>query len=216
MKYQAIIFDLDGTLVDTLEDLADSVNQMLERLSLPTHPVDAYRMKVGNGNRMLVKRALGEGHQHLFDKAFEMQMAYYTEHFCDKTQPYPGIMEMLSKLKKRKLKIAVLSNKVDELTQKLVRHVFGNSVFDIVRGHLNEVPLKPDPASALALAAQMNVAPEQVAYLGDTAIDMQTARQAGMFAIGASWGFRDATELLENGGEVIIDHPQELPKLLAT
>jgi len=185
-------------------------------LSLPPHPLESFRWKVGNGNRLLVARSLGAEQKHLVGTVLEKHRAYYAEHFCVHSKPYPGIRELLRELKEGHFKLAVLSNKPDEFTRKLVNHVFNGDFFDRVRGELSGIPLKPDPTSALALAAQMKVAPQQVAYLGDTGVDMQTARNANMYAIGAKWGFRGPEELQQNGCQALIEHPRELPGILAT
>ena len=211
---QAIIFDLDGTLIDTLVDIAQSVNQALEKLGLPTHPVDAYRMKVGNGARKLVSRCLDEDKQHLVDTVLKMHSDYYQDHCYDNTMPYPGICAMLSEVKKVPLKLAVLSNKPEPFAKHLVHHFFDDDLFDIILGQLPDKPLKPDPKTALAIADQFGLTPGRVVFLGDTAVDMQTARQAGMFAVGVTWGFRDRAELLQNGSHTIIDLPMQLLPLL--
>ncbi|KPK76203.1 MAG: hypothetical protein AMJ79_07650 [Phycisphaerae bacterium SM23_30] len=213
-NFQAIIFDLDGTLIDTLRDIALSVNQALEKFNLPIHPVDSYRLKVGNGAWMTISRSLGDDKQHLIDKVLELQRNYYDEHCFDHTRPYPGIPEMLRDLKKNHFRSAVLSNKPDHFTKRLVNHFFAAHLFDFIRGQLPDVPLKPDPAAALAIADQFGAAPERIVYLGDTAVDMLTARAAGMFAIGAAWGFRDCSELVNNGCQTIIDHPSRLIQFL--
>ncbi len=211
---QAIIFDLDGTLIDTLDDIAQSANQALEKLDLPIFPVDDYRLKVGNGARMLVSRCLDDDKQHLVDTVLKMHSDYYQDHCYDTTRPYPGICAMLSELKKDPLKLAVLSNKPEPFAQRLVHHFFGADLFNIIRGQLPDKPLKPDPAPALAIADQLGLPPGRIAFIGDTAVDMQTARKAGMFAVGAAWGFRDRAELLQNGSHTLIDQPSQLLPLL--
>lgn len=210
MKYKAAIFDLDGTLVDTLEDIAESVNVNLEKLELPVHPVDSFLLKIGNGNRMMVSRSLPADKQHLLDELLAMQLEYYAEHFCDYSQIYPGINKMLAELKQQNLQLAVLSNKPDHLTQKLVGHLFDDSTFAIVRGHLPDAVHKPDPGSALAIAAQLNIEPPGIVFVGDTSMDMQTANSAGMFAVGVTWGFRSRDELTTAGADCLIDQPDEL------
>jgi len=210
MKYQAVIFDLDGTLVNTLEDIAESVNANLRKLGLPVHSVDSFRLKVGNGNRMMVSRSLPTDQQHLLDELLAMQLEYYAEHFCDHSQIYPGINEMLAELKQQNLQLAVLSNKPDHLTQKLVSHLFDDSTFATVRGHLPDAIHKPDPGAALAIAAHLNIEPAEIVFVGDTAMDMQTANSAGMFAVGVTWGYRSRDELTAAGADCLIDQPAEL------
>lgn len=213
-KYQAVIFDLDGTLVDTLRDIAESTNHALERLSQPTFPVEAYRLKVGMGNRALLSSCLVPGQQHLIDDASDMQRAHYAEHFCDHSHPYDGIIDLLAELKNRGLKLAILSNKPAPFTPEVARCAFGEGYFDAVRGPQPDCPLKPDPTSALAVADAIGAARDRIMFVGDTGVDMQTACNAGMFAVGVTWGFRDRPELEENGAQAVIDHPRELLALL--
>ena len=215
MSYNTIIFDLDGTLIDTLYDLADSINQALAQLSLPTHSVDSYRLRIGDGARQMISRALPDGRADLIDTAQKMQQAYYLEHCYDHTQPYPGIVDTLELLKGQHLKLAVLSNKPDSFTQQMVPHIFADGLFDLVVGHRPEFPLKPDPASALDIARRLGVQPAETAFVGDSAMDMQTANSAGMFAVGVAWGFRSRQELQDNGCEVLIEHPRDLPSALS-
>lgn len=214
MNYKAVIFDLDGTLINTLQDIAESVNQALRKLSLPTHSVDSYRLKVGQGSRTMISRSLSGEHQGLVDKVAQMQRAYYGDHLHDQTRRYPGIDAMLAQLKQQGLKLAVLSNKLDEHTKRLINHFFQRDLFTVVQGHREGTALKPDPQSALAVAKGLNASPAETVFLGDSATDMQTAVNAGMFAVGAAWGFRDRAELLDNGAQVLIDRPNQLPKLL--
>ena len=214
MKYAAVLFDLDGTLVNTLEDLAASVNQALAQLSLPGHSVDSFRFKVGNGSRMMVSRSLPAQRQDLIETVLQLQQAYYREHLCDHSGPYPGVGEMVGALQNRGFKLAVLSNKPDEATRQIIAACFAPGVFEVVAGNRADLPLKPDPAAALWVAGQLGVAASRIAYLGDTGTDMQTATRAGMFAIGAAWGFRDREELLQNGAQAIIERPEQLPDLL--
>ena len=190
MKYQAVIFDLDGTLVNTLADLAESVNQGLRKLSLPTHQPEAFKMKVGQGTRHMVASSLPAERREYVEELLEMQATYYGEHLADYSSPYPGIVEMLRVLKNAQLMLAVLSNKPDVYTQRLVVAVFDSDTFDLVQGHRDGQVLKPDPAGALAIAARLKVAPAEVDYVGDSGVDMQTARNAGFFAVGVTWGFR--------------------------
>ncbi|MBI9019257.1 MAG: HAD family hydrolase [Phycisphaerae bacterium] len=209
---KGIIFDLDGTLLDTLEDLANSVNHVLNHFGLPTHPVADYKMKVGSGIRKLIERALPEDKLELTDQGLEMQLDYYDKHCINTTKPYPGIIKLLEDLKAAGYKIGILTNKTDHLAQKIIKHYFDMDLFDIARGHLADVALKPDPASVLGIAKQWNLAPSEIAFVGDSSVDMQTANNAKMKAIGVSWGFRSVEELKENGADAIIDQADELLK----
>jgi len=214
MRYAAVIFDLDGTLVDTLRDIADSVNHVLRRLSLPTHPLKAFRLLVGDGSRTMVSRALPPDRQDLLDDALRLQIGHYAAHLCDHSRPYPGIPETLSALRARGLRAAVFSNKPDSLTQALITRLFEPGAFAVVLGQRPDRPLKPDPAGALEIAAELRLPPVQIAYVGDSGVDMQTARAAGMTPLGAAWGFRTHDELLQHGASAVLDDPARLFDLL--
>ena len=143
-----------------------------------------------------------------------MHSDYYQDHCYDNTSPYPGICAMLSEIKNCPLKLAILSNKPESFVKHLVHHFFDADLFEIIRGQLPDKPLKPDPAAAQTIADQFGLTPGRVVFVGDTAVDMQTARQAGMFAVGVTWGFRDHAELLQNGSHTLIDQPSQLLPLL--
>jgi phosphoglycolate phosphatase len=211
---KGIIFDLDGTLIDTLADLAESVNYALGKLNLPTHSVDSYRWRVGNGKALLAGRSLPEDKQHLVDEVAKLLQEHYREHYCDNTRPYPGITDLLRELRKRSIKMAVLSNKPNEFTVELVRRFFGDETFTYVQGHIADEPLKPDPASALAVGKKLSLAPKNIIFLGDSGVDVQTALNAGMMPVGAAWGFRGPEELRQNGCGYIIEQPGQLLELL--
>ena len=214
MKYRAVIFDLDGTLIDTLRDLAEAANYTMGQLGCPAHPISSYRLKVGDGVRKLLERSLPSERGDLLDRALQINREYLQDHLVDYSRPYPGVPELLAQLKEKSLSLAVLSNKPDPLTQKVCAHFFPNGFFSEILGHREEMPLKPDPTSAHFVANRLGVAPEQVIYVGDTAIDMETANRAGMVAVGVSWGFRDRAELQAHGSQMVIDHPDELLTLL--
>ncbi|MBN1437594.1 MAG: HAD family hydrolase [Sedimentisphaerales bacterium] len=214
MKYQAVIFDLDGTLVNSLDDLAESVNHGLRQLNLPTHEPASYRKRVGDGVRKLIERSLPDDRQDLAEQLLGLHSQYYAEHYADSSRPYPGVPEMLDQLKQSGRKLAVLSNKGDGFTQEVVARLLGREYFDCVWGHRDGYALKPVPGAALAIAEEMQVAPSKVAYVGDSAVDMKTATSAGFFPVGVTWGFRCRTELILNGAVGIIEHPLQLPKLL--
>jgi phosphoglycolate phosphatase len=214
MKYRAVLFDLDGTLADTLADLANATNWALTQLGCPTHSLESYRYKVGDGNRQLCERALPADKQDLVDELMRLMADCYNEHYIDETRLYPGIAELVSTLAKRGCKLAVLSNKRDEFTKRIVAHFFKPSPFGAVCGHLQDVPLKPDPTAALQIANELAIPPAEWLYLGDTNTDMRTARAAGMHPIGVLWGFRERKELEDNGAERIIAKPEEVLGLL--
>ncbi len=216
MSHRAVLFDLDGTLLDTLEDLADSTNAALVRLGFPPHPLEPYKYFVGDGVVNLVTRALPEGNRDegTVAKAVALMRRIYSEHWADKTRPYPGIPELLDALVQRGVKMAVLSNKPDDSTKLCVARLLPRWRFDAVVGQSEAVPPKPDLAGVRAIVTQLAVPAEQFLYLGDTNTDMATANAAGMFAVGALWGFRPADELREAGARLLIEKPAELLKLL--
>ncbi len=207
---QAVIFDLDGTLVDTIEDLTNSINYALDLYDLPVLDLEKVKKIVGNGAIMMMTRALPPDRMDLADDVLCRQQAYYRSHYADNSRPYPGIVELLHELRQKQVKCAVLSNKPDCFTRKIIAAMFAPETFTLVRGHINDDPLKPDPTSALQLAAELNVKPADTLFVGDTAVDMHTARNAGMVPVGVTWGFRDRDELQQNGAAVLIDHPAEL------
>jgi phosphoglycolate phosphatase len=216
MPYAAIIFDLDGTLADSLGDLADSMNEVLESMGHPTHPREPYRRFVGDGIVNLVRRALPAevADQATVEEAVRRMQEVYARRWMDATVPYPGIPELLRELRALELKTAVLSNKPDGATKELVSRLFPVHAFDRVRGERPGIPLKPDPTSALDLLSDLGARPESVLYLGDTDTDMQTGRRAGMFTVGVTWGFRDENELRDSGAQRIIRDPLELLDVL--
>jgi len=211
-----VLFDLDGTLLDTLEDLADSMNAALRQLGFPPHPLEPYKYFVGDGVVNLVARALPEGHRDetTVARAVELMRSIYGEHWADKTRPYPGVPELLDALVERGVKMAVLSNKPNDSTQLCVAKLLPNWRFDAVIGQSKTIPPKPDPSGVREIVARLGVPVEQFLYLGDTNTDMQTANAAGMFPVGALWGFRPAEELREAGARVLIERPGDLLGLL--
>ncbi len=215
MNHHAVMFDLDGTLADTLGDIAACGNHTLATLGRPPLPRDHYRYLAGQGARFLVREALGAAdNDPLVDRALDIFRAYQLEHGMDLTRPYDGIPDALDAMTQRSLKLAVLSNKPDAATRAMVKHVFARWRFDAVQGQVDGQPHKPDPAGALAIARQTGIEPRAWLYVGDTGVDMRTAKAAGMTAAGALWGFRDETELRDSGADVILASPRELIDLL--
>ncbi len=217
MKYRAVIFDLDGTLLNTLEDLANCMNDVLDRSGFLPHRVEAYKYFVGDGMENLVRRALPEGKRHDEATVAECLAAMrweYGNRWKERTRPYEGIPQLLDALVKRGIKIAVLSNKPDEFTRKMVAELLPHWTFDPVFGERPPVPRKPDPSGALEIANHLKIPAGDFLYLGDTNTDMQTAVAAHMQAIGVLWGFRGADELLASGAETLIETPMSLLKLL--
>jgi phosphoglycolate phosphatase len=209
---RAVVFDLDGTLLDTLADIASSANQVLTELGFPAHPAEDYRTFVGDGVSVLMSRVLPEQQRDTAtrERAVARLQEVYEQRWNIETQPYPGIRTLLSELTGRGLPLAVLSNKPQRFTELCVEHLLAEWKFEAVFGMRPNVPRKPDPAGALEIAAALGVSPGECAYLGDTSIDMQTARAAGMVAFGVAWGFRSITELREHGAQEILHHPCDL------
>lgn len=208
--YKAVIFDLDGTLINSIEDLADSANAVLREYNFPTFDVDAYKYKVGNGIRKLMERALPEDKKDLLDEALARFKEIYAQHNLDKTRPYAGIMEMLHDLQAAKIPLGVCTNKHDEAAKEIIKILFPENTFDSIIGDKAGLKRKPDPGKVLAIAKEWNIKPEEIAYLGDSGVDMQTAVNAGMLPVGVLWGFRTEDELNENGAKVILHKPSEL------
>lgn len=213
---QAILFDLDGTLLDTLIDIADSMNIALERFGFPVHPLDAYRYFVGDSVRSMVERSLPAVNrdEQTIEKCRVALSEEYNRRWANNTKPYPGIPELLGELEKQKIPKAILSNKPDEFTKPMVKRLLPDFSFDMVLGVSQTVRRKPDPTAALQIAKQLGIPPAKFLYLGDTNTDMQTAVAAGMYPVGALWGFRDAKELIENGAKILVERPLDCLKIL--
>lgn len=216
IKFQAILFDLDGTLLDTLADIANSTNAALAQFGFPSHPIDSYRCFIGNGMDCLIRRVLPkDSHDNqTISKCLAAVKEQYSNRWAENTKPYPDIPELLSALEELGLPMAVLSNKPDDFTQITVEKLLPDCSFQIVRGLMPSVPPKPDPAAALQIAEQLKIPPSKFLYLGDTNTDMQTANSAGMYPVGALWGFRDAEELLTSGAKALVEKPQDVLNML--
>jgi phosphoglycolate phosphatase len=213
MKFKAVIFDLDGTLLDTLEDLGDAMNRVLKDSGFPVHDLQAYKTFVGEGIEVLVRRALPADSlsEEVIRRSVKVFREEYRQRWDRKTKPYEGIPEMLDALTAMGLPMSILSNKQHDFSQAVVSRLLARWSFKMVLGARAEVPKKPDPAGACEIAAALNIPPEGFLYLGDTAIDMKTAVAAGMFPVGALWGFRTAAELTANGAQILIEKPMDLP-----
>jgi phosphoglycolate phosphatase len=211
-SHRAVLFDLDGTLLNTLDDLAAATNSALAALGLPGHPVEAYKQFVGDGIEQMVRRAIGVEcrDESLLARGIELTRREYTRCWAEKTQPYSGIPDLLDELGRRGIPLAVLSNKPQEFTHRCVARLLSRWHFQVIQGAAAELPRKPHPGGALAVAARLSVAPSKILYLGDTNTDMQTATAAGMFAVGALWGFRTANELLAAGAAVLVTTPLDV------
>ena len=215
-KYKAVLFDLDGTLLDTLDDLADSMNASLKRMGYPAHSKARYKIFVGEGGEMLARRALPTESRSTETVAtcVKHMRAIYAEKMFTKTKPYAGVPDLLEELQRRGILLAVLSNKPDEPTRQLTCKFFPKCDFACIMGSRPEIPRKPVPVGAATIAGFLGVAPEKFMYLGDTCTDMKTASGAGMYPVGALWGFRGAEELSDNGARTLIETPLDLLNLL--
>lgn len=216
MAYKAVLFDLDGTLVDSLKDLADSMNTVLAAMGFPGHPLESYRYFVGDGVEMLVRRSLPSNKltDVLVQDCVERMRQEYGRNWATKTRPYDGIASMLDRLRDYGATLAILSNKPHAMTVKVVGYFFPDQPFAAIRGARPGFPKKPSPEGALELARELGISPRHFLYLGDTDTDMRTAKAAGMEAIGAAWGFRTVDELIGSGAVKVICHPLELLPLL--
>lgn len=215
MNHIALLSDLDGTLLDTLDDIASSMNAVLERNGFPSHPVESYKRFVGGGVGDLARRVLpgGKGEGALLKKLSSELRTEYARRWHDRTRLYPGIERMLDGLRARGIRMAVLSNKPDDFTKLICEHFLGPWEFEIIMGASDAFPKKPDPSAALSIARDMGMEPGGFVYLGDSGTDMQTAVSSGMHPAGALWGFRDADELRAGGAKVLLQRPEELLEL---
>lgn len=216
MTYKAVLFDLDGTLLDTLKDIADSVNMALDHLGFPQHEVEAYKYFVGDGREALAIRALPEDCRNTvnLDKLAAYIEIEYSKRWAINTRAYEGVPDMLQALTDLGIKMAILSNKPQASTEEMVSRLLSQWRFELVLGAQSSIPMKPDPTTALQIARRLNIPPAEFLYLGDTDVDMKTATAAGMYPVGAVWGFRTADELMAGGAKQLIQNPTDLPNLL--
>lgn len=216
MRFSAVLFDLDGTLLDTLADIAHSANRVLSELGFPTHDIDAYRQFVGEGLIVLFQKALPPevNADEVMPRCAEAFREAYGREWNVRTRPYDGIRELLDALAARPIQMAVLSNKPDAFTKRCVCEFLPEYEFRMVLGQRDSVPRKPDPAGAIEIVDEMGIPAEQFLYLGDSSIDMETATVAGMYAVGALWGFRTLEELQRGGAQALISRPADLLELL--
>ena len=207
------VFDLDGTLVDSLQDLSDSANRMLESYGFPLHAVQEYRYFVGNGSGKLIERCLPKEESKNSDFVREALLRYkeiYAKHSLDKTKPYEEVMEMLEKLRSLGIPLGVCTNKHQSAAEYMVERLFPSQIFSVVLGDTQGQPLKPDPVKILRMAEHFCVSPREVAYFGDSGVDMDTAKNGGFLSVGVLWGLRPREELEKHGAQVLLSHPMEL------
>lgn len=210
MTCRGVILDLDGTLADTLRDIAEAVNVALVEISCPLVPAESVRQFVGEGLPMLCRRALGDGHLHEVDRMVAIVAEQYRLHEIDHTALYPGVPELLDELTARRIPMAVLSNKPQDATRRMVAALCGRWSFLAVEGFRDEEHRKPDPRVALEIVARMRAAPLDVWMVGDSQTDIATARAAGLMAVAVTWGFRDRDALAALRPDCIIEHPSDL------
>lgn len=216
MTYKAVLFDLDGTLLDTLQDIADSTNRALGYFGFPQHKLEAYKYFIGDGREALAVCALPENHRDTatIGKLVARMGEEYAIHWSDNTRPYEGVPELLDTLTERDICLSILSNKPHDFTELMVSRLLSLWRFQIVAGALPDIPKKPYPDAALDITKRLNLKPGEFIYVGDSDVDMKTAVSAGMYPVGAVWGFRTAQELLAGGAKALIEKPTDLLKLL--
>jgi phosphoglycolate phosphatase len=209
---KALIFDLDGTLIDSLADIAESINRMLDARGYPRCQQEVFKQMVGEGMEKLVERALPESvrSDELIKICVEEYRTNYDQLWNAQTQPYDGIVAMLAELKTRGVKLGVISNKAHRFTVPMTEHFFGKTCFDHILGQRAGVPRKPAPNGAHEMAAFLNLKTDEMAYVGDSGIDMAFAKASGMRAVGVRWGFRGEAELIEHGADLLISSPSDL------
>ncbi|MBN2019897.1 MAG: HAD family hydrolase [Sedimentisphaerales bacterium] len=214
--FKAILFDLDGTLLNTLIDLAEAMNASLVYFGFKPHSVEAFKYFVGESVEVEARRALPESARdnRTVKKVAEYSQQIYANCWQKHTKPYPGIPELLDELQHRGLRLAILSNKIDSFTKIMAEKLLPQWRFDVIQGALPGVALKPHPDLALRIVTQLKIPSEQFLYLGDSNIDMRTAVAAGMYPVGCLWGYRTADELLKDGARALISTPAELLKIL--
>lgn len=207
------LFDLDGTLVNSIEDLAFSTNEVLKLHHLPTHDISKYRMFVGNGVKKLMERALGQDHLHLLDECLEEFQQIYHQHCLDHTCPYPGMKELIENLKTKEIKMAVVTNKPHALAIEIVETLFPDT-FVAICGQQELYPVKPDPQSTYYALMAMKLDKKDCLFIGDSQVDIDTGYFAGMDSVGVTWGFRGRQELEAAGADYIVDEPKQIMEII--
>ncbi len=215
MPYRAVIFDLDGTLVDTLDDLTAAINAALGHFSLPTHSAQACKMMIGNGAKRFAASALPQDRQHLAEKLLALTREHYRDNCFKYSRLYDGMGETVTQLRQKGLRLAVLTNKDHVVAGRIIEHFFGTGVFESVIGATQGRLIKPDPGTTLGIVESLGLACADFVFVGDSAVDIETALTAGIRAVGAAWGFRGRGELQAAGAHIIIDSPSEILDLVA-
>lgn len=210
MKTKGIIFDLDGTLVDTLDDLTDAMNNALKMLGYKPHSRDLCRQMIGNGLKMFAQRAIGTDNAEKVDRVLDVMTVFYRDHCLDKTRPYMNLKEVVLRLLGMGVRLAVLTNKNQTPAETITNHFFGAGTFDPIVGYREGLKVKPDPQTTLDIIAGWGLQKDQVLLVGDSEVDIQTAAAAGIPAVGVSWGFRGKEALVAAGASLVIDKPDQL------
>lgn len=207
------IFDMDGTLLHTLDSIAHPTNQVLEHFGLPAQPLEDYKYFIGDGLKTEMKRALiaaGDTQASLLEEAFALCEKWFAEDPMYKIEPYPGMADTLTALKEKGIKLAILSNKPHAQANRIAEHFFGPQMFDHIQGQTDRIPIKPDPSGVYEILDKLGVRREDCLHIGDTNTDMNTGHNAGVKTVGVTWGYRPVSELKEAGADYLIDHPEEL------
>lgn len=211
-----VIFDLDGTLLNTISDLGAACNYALNQKGYPGHPLAAYNYMVGNGVRKLMERAEPDADEQTIEELLMLFRSYYDEHCTDTTRPYPGMQDLLTELTERGIKIAVASNKYQAAVEKIIRHYYPDIPFVALMGQEEGRPIKPDPSIVFAVLNESPTPKAKVVFVGDSAVDMETARRACVDSIGVTWGFRPASELRRALADHVVSSPKEILKLVTS
>ena len=219
MKHKGVIFDLDGTLIDTLPDIAASMNKALEKNGFPVLETEAYREKVGWGIRALAGLCIPDADSldnsaEIINRVADDAVEFYSEAPLVYTKPYPGINELVSMLYSKRIKTAVLTNKPDSAARLIIQGLFPENYFGFIKGEIRGKPRKPDPACVWDLLVEMNLTPSEIIFAGDSEVDMETAVSSGCFPLGVSWGYRTREIILKAGARSIINRPDELLELI--
>lgn len=211
--FKLVIFDLDGTLINSLEDLGTAINVSLEKMGLPTHSMDKFNYFVGNGIRKLCERAVGE-HQDRVDELYKLFGEYYGSHYAVYTKPYENVNQLLETLKDNNIKIAVASNKAENFVVQIVSELFPSIKFDSVKGQVDTRDKKPSPEIVFQIMQELGISKEQTVMVGDSNVDITTGKNAYIYTIGCLWGFRDYQELSQAGADSIVSNPLEIIDLV--
>lgn len=208
-----VIFDLDGTLLNTIADLGNACNYALRMMGFPEHALSTYNYMVGNGVRKLIQRAEPEADEETTNKLLSIFREYYDQHCTDQTAPYPGIPELLRELTARGISIGIASNKYEDAVKKIITHYFPDIPFVALLGQTDERPAKPDPSIVFALLNESPTPKRDILYVGDSAVDMETARRACVESVGVTWGFRPVSELRKAYADHIVNKPSEILRI---